>query len=200
MSRERAGDAASAATVAYEDVDDIIGLALERLQAQAERLDVADVEAIAAELGVGAGHVRRATEELRRRRAAAAARRRRLRRIGIGAAAAALLGTIGVALSGVATRNGLVEEASQLDGARAQVRNVLERQERVDSRWSAAPPGTEREAELEGAENRVRIERRRYDEVASRYNARAGAFPASVWCAVFGLPQRVALSSEVERW
>ena len=77
---------------------------------------------------------------------------------------------------------------------------MLERQVTVQKRYENQPLTTAREAELAGAENRVHIERKRYDEAASEYNTSASTFPGSLWVTLFGLPERVELSGEIEDW
>lgn len=185
--------------VHIEDVDDVIGLAAQMKDADAERLTVAELEEVAAELDIDPEYVRQAVQELKRRRGEAArlqaqtkAQRSRLM-VNTSIGAAVVLGALCVAL--VAGQSSLSGSLAEVERASAQVTNVLERQEATKARLADAPASAEREAELSGAENRVRIERRRYDEAASDYNTRAGGFPGVIVVRLFGMPQAVELSN-----
>jgi len=186
--------------VDYEDVADIIGVASEMQAVAAERLSVEELEEVGRELDIPEHYVRPAIEELRRRRAAqlaAEAKRARTRRT-ILITAGSVVGIFGlwILIAGQSLRGTLLE----VDRQRAQVINVVERQEATRAQWAEAPDSDHRQAELSGAENRVRIERQRYDAAATAYNTQAGGFPANIWRAITGLPDTVPLSHQVGEW
>ena len=95
---------------------------------------------------------------------------------------------------------GLNDRLADVERARAQVVNVLERQVATQAQWAAQPDGPDKNAELTGAESRVRVERRRYDEAASAYNADVTGFPRGLLASLFGLPEKLLLSHEVDQW
>lgn len=189
-----------ARTIDYEDVDDIIGVAAEMSDLDAERLSVEDLSAIAKDLDIPERYVLPAVAELARRRQAMLmdeARRKKRTLIIVWSAVTAVALLMVWALTGNAKLGGLVAYA---EAQRAQVVNVIERQAATHSTWGPAPESPERRAELAGAENRVRIARRQYDEAAAAYNAAATSFPGSLWAGLFGHPDRMPLSSEIERF
>ncbi len=135
-------------------------------------------------------------KEARRDARAMASRYQARRRAAILVAGSALL----LGIAGWTRTEGTLHAAHEASRrARAQVRNVVERQEVVRLRWADADADADardRMAELAGAENRVRIERARYDEAAAAYNAEAsGAWPSLV-ARLSGLPARHPLSNE----
>jgi hypothetical protein len=186
--------------VDIEDVDDIIGVASELKQRQADTLTVEEVEEVGRELDIPAEFVRRAIDELeaRRRAAAEVAERSKLRTRWILFAAGLLLVVL-VALA-VAGQASLRQLYSTVEAARAQVHSVVERQAAVEARYQDQPATPERDAELAGAENRVRVEIRRYDAAAAEYNSAADSLPGRLWSGLFGLPRRVPMSDEVASW
>jgi len=186
--------------VAYDDVDDVIGIASEMQATDAEHLSVEELREVAAELDVPERYVMPAIEELARRRVllVAAERRRTGRRRLALIVALALLGTVVIwALIGQAS---LSRELAAVEAARAQVDNVVALRAKRVAEWGARPDSRERSAELSGADNRVAVERKRYDASAQAYNASARAFPGSVWAALFGLPSEVPASDRIDGW
>ena len=190
-------------TVDQDDVDDVIGIASEIAEAQNEQavgLRRSDVVEIGAELGLEAGHVEQAIDVLQEREEAAEQRSRVRAKIAIIAGASvAAIAMIALILAFVG-RSGVRSARADVDKARAQVRNVMDRQANVEQRLTGAELDSERDAELAGAENRVAIEKRRYDDAATRYNEKAGSFPGSWGATMFGLPKRAPLSNEMESW
>lgn len=186
--------------VAYDDVDDVIGIASEMQATDAEHLSVEELREVAVDLDVPERYVTPAIEELARRRAALLAteqRRTRRRRVVL-LASLALLGILVIwALTGQAS---LSREFAAVEAARAQVENVIALRAKRVAEWGARPDSRERSAELSGADNRVAVERKRYDSVAQVYNASARAFPGSVWTALFGLPSEVPSSDRIDGW
>ena len=179
-----------------EDLYDLIELASKRQAAKQDRLTEAEVDAIAEELGIDPAYIDQAQHELARIRTKhdhERARRRKLLKvtlIGIGVFLV-ILGWLGIA-----ARGSLLELLTEVDRAKAQLVNVMERQKAVQKRLSGAPESRGKAAELAGAENRVRIQRKRYDESATAYNGQATGFLNSIWCTVFTLPSAVPLSNE----
>ena len=204
--RERArlspGDEAQGVKVPLDDVDDLIALATRLMQKEEapDSLTPEDVRRIGSELDIPERFVDEALATLGARRheaqlARAAARRRR---VAWGVAALALLGVGAVGAGSV--HNGLQAQRAAAAGQQAQVRNVLQRRERVRERLAGAAPSRERDAELAGADNRISVEQRRYDTLASEYNAHAAAFPAVLVVRALGLPRALPLSTEVGAW
>lgn len=185
-------------TIDYEDVDDIIGVAAEMSDLEADRLSVEDLAAIAKDLEIPERYVMPAVAELARRRQALlveeAERRRRLNVI-LGVSAALILALVIWAVAGNAK---LVHLHAQAEAKRAQVQSVVERRKATQATWGKAADGPEKMAELSGAENRVRIERRLYDQAATAYNIAAGGFPGSLWASLFGHPDELPLSTQIE--
>lgn len=186
--------------IAYDDVDDIIGIASEMQNLDADRLSVEDLREVAADLEVPEQYLGPAITELRRRREAALAaeaeKRKRRRIIGVVIGAVVVL----IVVWALGSQRGLASDLADVQAARAQVENVVSLRQRKIAEWGAKADSPERSAELAGADNRVAIERRKYDEAARRYNARAAGFPTSLWAAVFGMPSAVPLSNEVLAW
>lgn len=186
--------------IAYEDVDDIIGIASEMQNLDADRLSVEDLREVASELDVPERYVGPAIDELRRRRAAVLAaeadKRRRRRIIAIAAAAVVVL----LVVWGLVAQSGLASALADVQAARAQVENVVALRQKRVALWGPKAESPERTAELAGADSRVAIEKRRYDEAARAYNASAGGFPASLWAKVFGLPGEVPTSDAMSGW
>lgn len=184
--------------VDFADVDDIIGIAAEMNDLESDRLSVEDLNQVASELDIPEHHVGPAIIELKRRREAllaAEARKAKRRNIAI----IATISVLGVLfIWGVIAQAGLAALAATAAQARSQVTNVIERQRASDAQWRDLPNSPERSAELAGAENRVRIERMRYDQAAGAYNASSTSFPKSLWAALFGHPDRIPLSNELE--
>ena len=190
-----------------EDVDDVIAIASELAEKEQQadtRLDRGDVVEIGDELGIDAEHVEEAFEVLHDREEAAEEQSRNRAKIAIIAGSAvAALAMLALILAFVG-RSGVRSAKSDVDKAKAQVRNVLDRQANVEERMAGAEHNADRDAdrdaELAGAENRVSIEKRRYDEAASKYNDEAGSFPGSWGATVFGMSKHVPLSNEVDGW
>lgn len=186
-------------SVDYEDVDDIIGVAAELQELDADRLSVEELADVGRQLAIPEQFIAPAIAELRRRRevqlasAAAAARRRRYAFIGAGA-----LGGL-VLLAALVGQRSLASGHAEVARARAQLVNVQERQADTRELWESSSNARERMAELSGADNRVRVERQRYDEAAAAYNASAGAFPNRLWTGIFGYPSSVPSSDALGR-
>jgi hypothetical protein len=182
----------------YEDVDDIIGIASELQQIDAERLSEQDLRAVASDLDLPEHYLGPAIAELDRRRKAAQlaaeARARTKKRLIISAISVFAI----LSLWAILTNSSLGTELATISQQRAQIDNVLERQRATEAQWRDLPHSDKRAAELSGAENRVRIERKRYDEVAAAYNGRVSSFPTSLWASLFGRPKSVPLSTEFD--
>jgi uncharacterized protein HemX len=186
-----------------EDVDDIVEIASELQQQESEdaaRLDRDDMIQIGTELGLDEEHVDEAIEVHQDREEAAEEKARTHAKIAIVAGVAVAFLAILVLILAFVGRGSVKEERSKVNKAKAQVRNVLDRQANVEKRFEGAELNSDREAELAGAENRVAIEKRRYDEAATEYNDVAGSFPGSWGATVFGLPKSVPLSNKVDEW
>lgn len=186
--------------IAYDDVDDVIGIASEMQATDADHLSIEELREVASELDVPDRYVAPAVTELARRRAerlAAEAQRVRRRRVLV----AAILGVLGVlviwAVLGQASLSG---DLAAVEAARAQVDNVVTLRKKRIAEWGPRADSRERTAELSGADNRVAVERRRYDAAAQAYNASVRSFPASLWAALFGLPSEVPPSDRVDGW
>lgn len=190
-------------TIPRQDVDDVVGVASELAEAEAQRVRVADMKEIAAELAIDPRHVEPAIAALERRRAeekaaadrASAARRAWMVRLGT-ASVVALVVTLGAVAW---THSTLAPRWAEVEARRAQVETVLERRADVEAIWADRAPSLDRDAELAGAENRVGVERRRYDEAAADYNAAAAGLPHALVCGLAGVPCHAPLSSEVFR-
>lgn len=193
-----------AGKISDDEVDDIIGIASDIAEEDRQRqaqLDVGDVVQIGEELGLDGHHVEQAVDELRDRQQRDAednARRRKqikkyltVTAVAVGVVFALLL------LMGLMGRSSLRELSAEVDKKRAQLQNVVERQQKVDARYANMPSTPEHDAEIDGALNRVSIERRRYDEAATRYNTEAGSLTGSLAATFFGMPETVPPSAEV---
>src|SRR5690606_2826466 len=138
-----------------------------------ELLSVEELEEVAAELEIPKHLVAPAVETVRRRREAALAAERtraeRARRIRIGLLVGAGVLGVFVLVASFTTYSGLREARLAAERQRAQVINVLERQQATTAQWAGAAESADKHAELSGAENRVRVERARYDELATEY-------------------------------
>lgn len=186
-----------------EDVDDVIEIASdiarrdEEVEDSVSRKEMVD---IGEQLGLESDDVEEAIDELADREhdeAVRAVKRKRMLVLGGLAAGAVAVLVLMAALIG---RSGLESAKAGVDKQRAQVVNVLDRQANVRARLEGKPLNDDRDAELSGAENRVSIEKRRYDEAAAKYNHKADSFPGKWGAALFGWPDRVPLSSEIEKW
>ena len=190
-------------TIDSEDVDDVIGIAsdiAERERQAADKIAVGDVVDIGEQLGLEAEHVEEAIDELQDREEAARARAlQRARTLKLAGIVAGAIAVLAIVLAFVG-RGSVRSAKAEVDKRRAQVRNVVDRQDSVRARLAGQPLNADREAELSGADNRVSIEKRRYDEAATEYNETAGSFPGSWGASLFGLEARVPLSSEIEQW
>lgn len=197
--------------IATEDVDDVIGIALENQQEDASRIAVDDVEDIAQQLDIPGQYVREAVDELADRKEAErreqeAARNKRQRAIArlrkaalllvLGVAAVAMLGAVAT----TQTQSSLAPKWAEVQRRRSQVTSVLERQRNVQARVANRPDDIQRQDALAGAENRVAIERRRYDQAAATYNASASGFPQRVLCRFVDVPCHAPLADEVREW
>jgi hypothetical protein len=179
-----------------DDVDDVIGVALERRQLSEAQLSEAELAAVGAELGLSAEQIGGAITELQARRARDSARRvvaqRRRRRLGIGVAIAAAV----VVVAALGSQASLRTRLAEVERTRAQLASVRQTQQEARARYAAQTLTVEREAELAGADNRVRIERMRHDEAAAAYNRQAAGLLGRLGAVVGGLPARVPLSDE----
>ncbi len=189
-----------ASEIRYDDIDEIIEIAARKKHAAAELLRLEDVREVGNELGISDEHVEDAIAELERRRKKEAEqekkRRDLLKKCAAGVAGGAvLIGGIAM-LSSQQLRSDLNDARQQ----RSQVANVVDRHEQTAQYFADRDDSLDRSAELQGALNRVSVETRRYDEAASRYNGRATGFPATLWTSLFGLPDELPLSDEIDDW
>ncbi len=187
-----------------EDVDDIIGLAAQMKDAEAEHLTVQDLEDVAQELDIEPRYVKRAIEKLKAQRASLKLEEERKSKrlkawlsVPVLALLVPVLVLAGFAFSGAST---LEQHHVVVEQKRAQVVNVRERQERIEAKLKGLPMTPDREAELVGSENRVRIETRRYDEAAAAYNRFAVTSRGKLGTMISKEPVRVPLSSELTSW
>ena len=190
------------------DVDDVIGLAAELREHEANELSLAELEEVGRELDIEGTYIRRAVVALEEKKRAAAeaeareatrrdAQKRTLTRAALGVTGATLLVLLALWLWGQSIQSDLRGHLGEVQAKRAQVVNVVERKAETERQWRDAAPSANRDAELSGAENRVRIERKRYDEAAARYNAAHGGGFTEFWARRAGLPERVPMSNEV---
>lgn len=195
---------ATAQKVHVEDVDDVIGVAARLKDADADTLTVEELEEVAAELDIEPEYVSRAVEALRQRRAQAQKQlqQQKQRRKAIMAAIIALVVAIlgGLGVTAAVGQGGLHQRANEVSQRRAQVVNVLERQQGVERRLKGQEMTPDREAEIIGAENRVRVEARRYDQAATEYNNYTRSLPGRVGAKVTDLPDKMPLSTEIQTW
>ena len=183
-----------------EDLDDIIGEAARRKDMAEEALTVKEIEDVASELDIGPEYVEQAMKELERRRKAKAREAKegeRTKKVVVGALAGALALFFVVTLVGKSSLSSKLERTKQ---ARAQMVNVMDRKKDTLKTYGKAADSPDKLAALEGADNRIRVERRRYDEAATAYNTAVSSFPGSMWAGIFGMPDHVALSSEISAW
>ena len=203
MSTERA-ELSVTRKVHYDDIDDVIAAAAKAKNEEEELLSVEELEEVAAELEIPKHLVAPAVETVRRRREAALAAERtraeRARRIRIGLLVAAGVLGVFVLVASFTTYSGLREARLAAERQRAQVINVLERQQATTAQWAGAAESADKHAELSGAENRVRVERARYDELATEYRRRAGGLFGSLVISLTDLPDTLPLSSEGPEW
>lgn len=190
--------------VDHEDVDDVIGIAAQMKEAEADQLSVEDLQGVAAELDIEPEYVERAVKTLEERRAKAEAEVREVTRkkrlvLGGAVAVASLLLVVfcATALSASATLGELHGAVAQ---KHAQVANVIERQQSVESKLKGLPMTPDREAEIIGSENRVRVEKKRYDEAATAYNTFAVTWRGKLGATLSSTPDHVPLSHEVRSW
>jgi hypothetical protein len=178
-----------------EDIDDVVGIAAELMEADDESLSRSEMVAVGRDLDIPEEYLDRAYAELQQRRRAAqraerreAGRRRRLLTLGgTGVAATVFIAT----MWGMFTVNGLSKLHARVEAQSAQVANVVERQKAVEERWADMPNTPDKMAALDGSENRIRVETKRYAEAASAYNARANRFPATLFLGFSSLPASV---------
>lgn len=183
--------------VEREDVDDVIELASRMHEEERDRLDVADLHAVGAELDLPPEIVERARVQLAERRqeevrtsaARAELRRRRAR----WAAVSAVLLALVLGVWGQATASALGERHAAVTAQAAQVENVRARQREVEELLAGRPSSPDRDAELIGAGNRVRVETQRYALAAAAYNEAAARAPAAWVRPLAGLPREVPL-------
>lgn len=192
------------AKVRYEDVDDVIAAAAKAKNAEEDLLSVEELEQVADELDIPKHLVAPAIETVRKRReaelAAERAKAERARRLRLGAlVGGAALAAI-VLIASFTTYGGLRDAKLAAERQRAQVINVIERQQATRAQWASAADSADKQAELSGAENRVRVERARYDELATEYRRRAGGVFGSLVRSLTGLPDTLPLSSEQHEW
>ncbi len=188
------------ATVDFEDVDDIIGIAGEMVEIDDKHLSVEELREVASELDIPEANVEPAIVELRRRRQlelarTAAAQKRRVMMIRVGAV---VLGCIAAVL--VFVNSQLNELHGDVRGRRAQVDNVVERRSVTLAQWEGQPDSDDKNAELSGASNRVAVELRKYDKAATAYNDARSGILGRVVGGLFGLPRQAPLSSQLNGW
>lgn len=186
--------------VTYENVDEIIGIAERKKQAAAERIGRDDLEEVAEELGIDAEYVDAALRELQKQRARRNNEKRERARWHRNVAIGAVVTVCAVASVVVYDTVRLQNHLNELHQQRAQVDNVVDRLDQTHQYFANRGEDPARSPELQGALNRVTVETRRYDEAASRYNRRASGVPGFLVVRVLDLPNRVALSDEVDSW
>ncbi len=183
-----------------EDIDDLIGVAVEIKEKDEESLSVEDIEEVALELDIEPEYVEQARTELQRRREEQAQREAKEKRkaaarkkwmIGGGVGVTAIFG-----IWSVATLSSLGSLHSEVEARRAQVQNVRERKRAIAEQLEGRPDSVDKDAELVGSENRIRVEAQRYAEAAARYNEAARSFPAPLVRPLSGLPAEVPLKVE----
>lgn len=181
--------------VNYEDVDDIIGIAAELQQLDEDRLSVEELAAVATDLAIPEQYITPALDELRRRRTELLATEREAarRKRGLVQAGAVVGGGVAVLflIGAFMGQRGLSAALADVEGTRAQVVNVLERQVATRRQWEGKPDSPDKQADISGSENRVRVESKRYNDAAAAYNATARAFPGSLWAVLFGFPSEL---------
>ena len=187
-----------------EQLDDIIGEAARQKQKAEDSLTVDEIKEVAAELDIDDEFVDAAVNELKhrqeraeKRRKQAEARRKSMLKIG-GATTATIAVIFGIMFA--ISYGRLNSRLAAVEQKRAQVQNVVERQDKTEDMYEGQPSSIERNAALEGAENRVRIEIKRYDEVAATYNSSARGFPGNLVVALAGMPDEVPLSDDIGDW
>ena len=178
------------------DISEIIEMASMRLAEDQDRLTEAQVDEIAAELGIPREYVDDAQAALQAQRRAEAAEEVKERKFRKELTWVAIGAVILCGLAAVFGYNGLSDAQALVERQHAQLINVTERQVATKARLAEQPHSNSKAAELAGAENRVRIERTRYDEYATSYNQRSSSFPTGLWRALFGFPTSAPLSSE----
>lgn len=188
------------ADLQYDDIDDVIEIAARKKRAAAERLQLEDLRDVAGDLGIDDEFVEEAVVELERRRERKARqneRRREQIRMALVGAAVFLVVLAGFAML---SRHQLGSDLNDVRQQRVQVANAIDRQHETQEYWADREHSSGRDAELQGAVNRVSVETRRYDESASRYNRRADGVFTSMWTGIFGFPDEVPLSDEIDEW
>ena len=188
------------ADLTYDDVDDVIEIAARKKQAAADRLSLEDLQEVADELAIAPEHVEDAVRELERRREEQdqlEEQRRQLFRKAAIAVGAVVLVVAGLMVYGQSRLRGDLNEARQ---QQSQVANVVDRHRTTEEYFADRDDSADRSAELQGALNRVSVETRRYDEAATEYNARARSFPSSIWVRLFGFPDELPMSDEIDEW
>ncbi|MBN1946455.1 MAG: hypothetical protein JW797_12320 [Bradymonadales bacterium] len=191
-------------TVNVEDVDDIIGVAAELMQADEQTLTLQELEEVGHELDIPAEYIDRAIQTLKQRReneararTLAVARRRKVR---LAAVVVSIVLVFLLAILAFIGQANLRSSLAEVELKQAQVRSVMQRQLEVQARYQDLPATPDRDAELSGAQNRVYVERQRYDQAATSYNESAGGLLGGLWTTLFRLPDRVPLSGEIDEW
>lgn len=186
--------------VQRDDIDDLIGVAVEIKEKDEQSLTIEDMEEVALELDIEPEYVEQARAELQRRREEQEKKAAREERARATRKKWAVIGGVGVvAVFGIwsaATLSTLGSLHSEVEATRAQVQNVRERKKAVVDQLKGRPASADRDAELVGAENRIRVETKRYSEAAARYNEAATSFPAPIVRPISGLPSEVPLTLE----
>ena len=194
--------------IEFEDVDDVIGVALELRDESESKISTDTLEDIAEELDIDPRYVDRALDVLDERRAEAKRMDERSQLLRIQSYKLALKVLLGCLLvSGVGivswtlltanTQSALASEWAEVEQRRSQVLNVQQRMHLVQQRLAEAPRNIQTNDELAGAENRVSIERRRYDRAAAQYNQLTSSLPHAWFCSYVEAPCHAALAHEV---
>lgn len=190
--------------VRYEDVDDVIAAAAKAKSEAEERLSVEELQEVAAELDIPPDLIAPAVETVRRRReaelAAERARAERMKRIRLAALVGGAVLSVIVIVLAITTYTGVRDAKLAADRQRAQVINVVQRQQATVAQWTSAADSPDKQAELSGAENRVRVERARYDEAVTEYRRRASGLFGWLVTSLAGYPDTLPLSSEQHAW
>jgi hypothetical protein len=210
MSESQPKSAPEEPSLERADVEPVIAHA-ERLRIGDETdLSLDELKAVGAEIDIQPAYIEKAValrqaekqKQAEAEKAALAERQRRLvlaRKVGIGAAVAAVVSMICVWIGASSRATELRGLDAEVARARAQLVSVTERQAKVEAEYRPRSASPDRDAELLGAENRVRVERMRYDEAAATYNAARGRTFGGWASRLYGVPERAPLSDETLR-
>lgn len=181
------------AKIPAEDIDDVIGRAARLMQEDEALLERAEVVAVGRDLDIPEEILDRAWTSLQEERALVLreteqrrAARNKMAMVGAGVGGA-------LVLLGVFWLHGLSSTYAELEAARSQVQNVVNRQKAVQARWREEPSSPDKMAALDGADNRIRVESQRYAKAAAVYNAKASSFPYSLLLRFSSMPAKAPM-------